>query len=186
MPTIENTRSAAVMHGDGVDVDRLLTDFALSLKERGWRVRGLVQSNSECGDGCARSMTLVDVDGNERYAISQNLGPGSVSCCIDAGGVAEACVVLRRALAEGADLVVANRFGGLEAAGGGFAAELLALMAEGVPLLTVVADKHLEAWRHFTGDTSVLLPPRREALEAWFAALHQDAALHSPARRDSA
>lgn len=172
VPVVDNTPFAAIVHSGTAEVDLLLAGFVTSLKERGWRVRGLVQSNSECIEACARSMVLWDVDDGERFPISQNLGAGSVSCCVDAGGVAAACVVLRRALAEGADLVVVNRFGGLEASGGGFAAEMLALMAEGIPLLTIVADKHLEAWQHFSGGTAHLLSPRAEALEAWFAGLH--------------
>ena len=117
-------------------------------------------------------MVLRDLDDSQRFTISQNLGAGSVSCCVDPRGVVAAGIVLRRALAERADLVVVNRFGELEAAGGGFSAEMLALMAEGIPLLTIVADKHLEAWRHFCGGAALLIPPRLEALEAWFAALH--------------
>ena len=87
------------------------------------------------------------------------------------GGVAAASIALRRALAEGADLGVANRFGGLEARGEGFADEMLALMANGIPLLTVVADKYLDDWLRFTGNAATELPPQREAVEAWFAGL---------------
>lgn len=169
MPLIDISPFAAIVHRGAADVDLLLADFAGSLKERGWRVRGVVQLNSECTEACARSMVLHDLDGLEHFHISQNLGPGSVSCCVDAGGVAAACVVLRRALAEGADLVVVNRFGELEAAGGGFAAEMLALMAEGIPLITIVSERHLEAWQKFSGGAALRLPPSREALEAWFA-----------------
>jgi len=59
-----------------------------------------------------------------------------------------------------------NRFGGLEASGGGFSAELLQLMLADIPLLTAVAARHVDAWQTFTGG-SVLLPPRLDAVQAW-------------------
>ena len=161
---------AAIVHAEHGIVDGLLADFAFALRESGWRIRGLVQ-RTEAGASDCRRMLLVDLDGGECFPLSQNLGGGSISCCIDPGGVAAASVVLRRALSEGADLAIANRFGALEAEGGGFAAEMLALVIDGVPLLTVVAERHLSDWRHFTGAAGAELAPRLDALEAWFAGL---------------
>ena len=113
-------------------------------------------------------MLLQDVRTGEEFSISQDLGAQSQSCCIDPAGVAQASGALCRALADRVDLAVANRFGALEAAGGGFAAELLALMAEDRPLLIVVGEKHLQAWRSFTGGLGEELPPRLSALQNWF------------------
>jgi hypothetical protein len=62
---------------------------------------------------------------------------------------------------------VCNRFGSLEAENGGFVAELLALMERGIPVLTVVAPRHLEAWQRFVG-VAPLLPPEPQAWGAWF------------------
>lgn len=160
---------AAVVHADDGGVDTLLADFAADLRQAGWRVRGLVQPPRE--PGREKQMVLVDLDTRVRYDISQPLGPGACGCSLDPAGVAAASAVLRRALAEGADLVLANRFGTLEAGGNGLAAEMLALMIEPVPLLTVVNRRYLAAWRAFTGGMGVELPPRPEALRAWFADL---------------
>ena len=79
--------------------------------------------------------------------------------------------VLRKALAEGADLVITNRFGGLESEGGGLASDMLALMSEHVPLLTVVPDPYLAAWRRFSCNAGVDLPCRLDAVQAWFSGL---------------
>lgn len=161
---------AAVVHGDGEDTDALLIRFATDLRAAGWRVRGLVQPPRAPGQ--EKQMLLLDLDdADARYDISQPLGPGACGCSLDPAGVAAASAVLRRALAEGADLVLANRFGTLEASGRGLAAEMLALMAEPVPLLTVLNPRYLDAWRDFTGGIGAELPPRIEALQAWFVGL---------------
>ncbi|MBI5923370.1 MAG: DUF2478 domain-containing protein [Betaproteobacteria bacterium] len=179
---MENTQTspvAVIVNRTHRSADSVLAEFASYLRSQGWQVRGVVQDNVVFDNNCGRQMVLIDVSDGSRFPISQNLGTGSASCCVDPGGVVAASVALRRGLTEGADLVIANRFGELEAGGGGFAAEMLALMAEGIPLLTVVNERYLEEWRRFSGNAAEELEPQREALEAWFTAL---AGQRKPAR----
>lgn len=158
--------AAAIVHVAGAPADALLAAFAFGLRRAGWRVRGIVQQR----EGVDKWQTmLVDVETGQRYPLFQRLGSGSRACSLDAGGVIAASVVLREALAQDSDLTVANRFGALEAEGGGLAPEMLALMSEQRPLLTIVAPDKLPAWRRFTGGCGVELAPRREALDDWFA-----------------
>ncbi|MCC6170458.1 MAG: DUF2478 domain-containing protein [Gammaproteobacteria bacterium] len=164
---------AAVVYAGHGAVDGVVAEFARGLQRRGRQVRGLLQNDSPAGAGSMCGTVLVDLHSSERYRISQDLGSGSVSCRVDPGGLAIASIVLRRALAEDTDLVVVNRFGVLEATGGGFAAEMLALMEAERPLLAAVAEKHREHWLHFTGGAGVELPVEIQALESWFAGLGQ-------------
>lgn len=76
---------------------------------------------------------------------------------------------LRRAASEAPELVVSNRFGGLEAEGGGFCAELLDILAQDLPLLTTVAKRHVADWQRFTGGATVL-PAQADVVAEWLAA----------------
>lgn len=161
---------AVIVPAEGDDADTLLLHFANDLRSVGWRVRGLVQPPRL--PGREKQMLLLDLDdADARYDIFQPLGSGACGCRLDPAGIAAASVVLRRALTDGADLVLANRFGTLEAGGGGLAAEMLALMVEDVPLLTVINPRYLPAWRDFSGGLGAELPPRADALQAWFTRL---------------
>ena len=162
---------AAIVHLEHGVADGVLADFAFALRQAGRRVRGVVQQSTG-GTGKEATM-LVDLDHGTRFPLFQRLGAGAGSCSIDQHGVAAASVVLRGALDAAPDLVVVNRFGALEAAGEGFADEMLALMSEGIPLLTVVAEAYRFDWQHFTGGAGVELDPSREALDAWFAGLQR-------------
>lgn len=153
----------AAIHADS-GAGELLIAFASELAGQGVRVRGLIQRHEP-------DMHLVDVHSGQAFVITQNLGEHSESCRIDPAGFAEASQVLRGAAAAAAELVVVNRFGKLEAAGGGLLDEMLALMADGVPVLTCVNTEQLPAWREKTGDAGDLLAADMDALRRWWAGL---------------
>jgi hypothetical protein len=161
-------RIAAVVPNGTVDIDALISAFARDLIAQGWRVCGLLQEFMADGPNC--EVTLVDVTTGTRYGISQQLGSQSTACRLDPGALAEASIVMRQIADAGADLAIFNRFAGMEAGGDGLAAEMLALMSNDIPVLTVVQQKHLAAWRNFTGGLAAELEPRREALNSWFFA----------------
>ncbi|MFT7773727.1 DUF2478 domain-containing protein [Roseateles sp.] len=146
--------------------DALLARIACTQRRAERKVLGLVMIRTEGAVGCAGDMVLVDVHTLDEYLVSQPLGSGAKGCRADPQGFARASQVLRDAALQAPDLVVCNRFGGLEAEGAGFTQELLTLMAAGIPLLTVVAPQHLAAWEHFSGGTA-MLPADIHAIEDW-------------------
>ena len=157
---------AAVVRRDNGGVDDLVAGFALSLINRGWWVRGLVQ---EIHDGIHDGVfSLVDLGNGESYPITQNLGKLSSACRLDPAGIAAASGVMQRIADEGADLAIFNRFSGLEAEGEGFSAEMLSIMSREIPTLTIVPERHPAAWRRFTGGLAVELEDSRSELESWF------------------
>ena len=162
----ESLPIAVIVHAGKGMADGMLVSFIADLAARGWRVRGLVTGPANRPDDCA-TRTVRDVHTGDIYRISQDLGAGSMSCCLDPGALIEAAVVLRRVLDAQPDLAVVNRFGILEADGKGFAQEMLDIVTQGIPMLTVVSPAYLEAWRTFSGGLAQELPPQREALQAW-------------------
>lgn len=165
--------AVALLHDRSCDMDALLLSLARELQSRGLRVRGLCMTYPDAVEGqpdCACSMVLVDLANGDEYRVSQPMGRDSKACRGDPQGFARASQVLRRALQEQPDLVICNRFGEMEADGRGFSAELLELLAEGVPLLTAVNPRYEAAWQRFTGGAAVL-PPRRDVIDAWLASV---------------
>ena len=147
----------------------MLAEVAEAQRSRGRRVRGLLMAPAASGGDCLVEMVLVDVDKRDGYLVSQPLGRDSKACRADPQGFARASMVLRSAAAEEPDLVVCNRFGKLEAEGGGFSAELLEILSRDIPLLTVVSHHLVDDWQRFTGGEAALLPPTRAAVDAWLA-----------------
>lgn len=155
-------RLATIIHTGGGEYDGLLKEFVDELKEAGWNVQGLLTKHSN------KPMVIYNISDGQEFIISQELGKESLSCSLDLGGLARAAFVLRKALENKADLVVVNRFGTAEAEGKGFIAELLALISEGIAVVTLTHVNYLAAWREFTGGLAVELAPTKEALHNWF------------------
>ena len=168
--SLPGCRAAAVVVDGSCDADRLLAAVARRQRAAGRRVRGMVMRHRDGPEGCPQAMVLVDLHTQDEYLVSQWLGSGSNACRADPQGFARASQVLRRAIAEDADLVINNRFGSLEAAGGGFRAELLELMSRGLPVLTAVVPRYVEAWRSFSG-AAPELPMELSAIDAWLASV---------------
>jgi len=165
--------AAAVLHNGKGQADAPLLEFIQRLRKSGRIVRGLAPGPQVDRSDCT-ARTLRDIEDGTLYPISQNLGKESQACCLDTSALIQAGQVLRRALHGGADLIIVNRFGILEADGEGFSAEMLELMSRGLPMLTVVSPPYLQAWRTFTGGMATELPPDAEAMWRWFEGLNRN------------
>ena len=163
---------AAIRHDGSSDIDEMLASFAEQQRQAGRRVLGLVMTHRDRGEGCRASMVLTDIDTGDEYLVSQPLGADSTACRADPQGFAQASRVFRDALERAPDLVVCNRFGALEAEGGGFTAELLELLARGIPVLTVVGPRYFAAWQRFIGEATQLSGDP-DAWQAWLDSVSQ-------------
>jgi hypothetical protein len=161
-------RVAAIVFDRNEDSYAPLGEFLERLTERGVRVAGLVQERTAC-EGCnGKDLWVRNLTTGERFAIMQDLGANSESCRVDPNAIAVAARELGEAVKARPDLVVANRFGRLESEGEGMIAEIGEAVAEGVALIIAVPLRYLDAWNAFAGGLDRQLPPRLEAMEAWW------------------
>ena len=157
-----------VAYPEGDDVETLLADFAASLQAEGVRIGGLLQRSSKEANGRPR-MELIDIESGEAFLISQNLGASSSACCVDPSGVVTASVVLRRAIAARPDLLIINKFAGLEAKGEGLRAEFLEALATGILVLAGLSERHRDAFEEMAQGAARYLDAKQSALSAWWA-----------------
>ena len=165
---IDPNRVAAILYRPQDDVDGLLAAFAQDLARSGERVGGIVQRNIRDGSGCQIGMQAVDLMTGREISLCQPLGSGGMACKLDAAGLAEAAVAVTRAIAADVDLVVINKFSKQEAAGEGLRDELADAIAAGIPVLTAVPEKCLDAWNDFTGGIGTSLLCERGAIDGWW------------------
>lgn len=157
----------AYLHAEGGETNRLLADFAQTARTHGLRVIGTVQVNTD-NPGTGRcDMDVTVLPAGPVLRISQDLGPGSQGCRLDAAALEEAVARTEAALAAGADLMIVNKFGRHEAEGRGFRGLIGAALAQGVPVIVGLNGLNAEAFATFGAGLATRLDTTPEALRNW-------------------
>jgi hypothetical protein len=166
--TLPPTPIAALPAQDSAHVQALMRSFALELAQSGARVAGVTQMRGDDPLGRSR-IFLRDLASQAEFVISQDLGPGSVACNLDAGELAMACAAVERAARAGADLIVVSKFSKQEAERGGLCDAFRAAMTARIPVIAAVSPHFREEWRLFAGPLAEDVPATHEALAEWWS-----------------
>ncbi|MEH2669899.1 DUF2478 domain-containing protein [Bradyrhizobium elkanii] len=89
-------------------------------------------------------------------------------CKLDLSRLQAAGIRVADALAEGADLVVINRFGKRERDGKGLGFVIERALGADIPIVIAVSRANFADWIKFAGGMSVKLACDRHALDAWW------------------
>ena len=163
---------AAVEFDDGQDIDSLLEGFVRRQTDKGFRIRGVLQSREASGCECHCSDMDLRIIGSEKvFRISQSLGSGSAGCRLHPGALADCSAFLEQQLRGHADLLVLNRFGKGESEGRGFRDLISASLAMGIPVLLAVRPTYLKAWEEFSGEYGATLSFDEKSVIRWFREL---------------
>lgn len=152
------------------ETNRLLSDLAAEARSRGLRVVGTVQVNHTIAGTHHCDMDVQVLPGGQVLRISQSLGTGSRGCRLDPSVLEQAVQLAGEALAEGADLLIVNKFGKHEAEGRGFRDLIAEALVQGIPVIVGLNDLNAEAFAAFAGDIAETLAPEPDVLLAWLSA----------------
>jgi len=149
------------------ETDPCIARAAAMLAARGVRLAGTVAAG-EAGDGPCCDALQVLPDGPV-MAIRQDLGTGASGCRLD-GTALEAAVAAVRPRLAGAEILVVNKFGKIEAIGRGFVPLIAEAVDRGLPVLVGVSGLNLPDFLAFADGLAERLPPHPEAAAAWVLA----------------
>ena len=158
---------ATVMMAGRGDVDFLLNTFAERMIERGYRVRGIVQINTERVPNHACDMDVKVLPDGSVYRISQNLGAGSRGCRLDPEALEMSVAEVGASLEGGAEIMILNKFGKQDAEGRGFRDVLAEAVGRGIPVLVGLNTLNKPAFDAFAEGLSCGCDPTLEALLDW-------------------
>lgn len=148
------------------ETDAFLSAMARRLEDRGIRVAGTVQTNSErdCTHHCDMDVRVLP-DGPV-IRISQDLGEGSTGCRLNPGALEQAVAEVGPRLAD-ADLLIVNKFGKHEAEGRGFRHLIAEALATGKPVILGLNGLNQPAFDVFAEGLAEQLPGTLEAALDW-------------------
>lgn len=124
-------------------------------RARGLKLAGVLQ-HPVCSDAAGHcDVALEEFMTGVRTNLFENRGPGARGCRLDVAALAEVNAQVERSLAMDPAILIVNKFGKVEAEGGGLL-DLIGRAVEGrIPVVIGVPLRNLEAWRRFAGGMSV-------------------------------
>ncbi len=148
--------------------DRLLSALAERLLQKGAKLAGVVQTNTECADSSKCDMDLRVLPDGETIRISQSLGTMSRGCRLDPAALEQAVGYVTASLSDAPQLLIINKFGKHEADGRGFRPVIAEALALDVPVLVGVNAMNQEKFIEFTGGEAEEMQADLDAIENWF------------------
>ena len=149
------------------DTDLILHQLANDLAARGLTVSGLVQINTDRTDGGSCDMDVQVLPDGPVLRISQNLGRSARGCRLDPAALESAVGLVSASLAQGADVLIINKFGKHEVDGRGFRDVIADALAMDIPVIVGLNVLNLAEFESFAGGLAIRLPPERDAMEHW-------------------
>lgn len=156
-----------LVYDDSLGADNLLAQSALALAASGYRLGGVVQANAARPGRRKCDMYLRDLLSGEEVLISDDRGNEAKGCRLNPTAFVRAIVWGERALAEGVDLLILNKFGKQEAQGKGFRPLIAEALISGIPVVLGVSRLNLGACLEFAGGSAIRLVPDRDAIVFW-------------------
>ncbi|RME15630.1 MAG: DUF2478 domain-containing protein [Alphaproteobacteria bacterium] len=148
--------------------DDIIAAFVAALEAEGLSLAGTVRLRPADAGAHPCDMDLRVLPDGPDFRISQRLGAQARGCRLD-GGVIEAIAVEVEARLPGADLLIVNKFGKLEAQGRGLAPAIAMALERGIPTIVGVNALNLPDFLAFSDGMAEALAPDRESLFAWLA-----------------
>ena len=169
---MSNPLIAAIVYADKVYPDRAIACAIEPLRASGVSLAGALQIEAVVEDGrhpC--DMLLLNLASGEVTAIADERGRHAQGCRLDVGILTEMAEAIECSLqSEEPRLLVINKFGKVEADGGGLRNAIAEAVSLGIPVLVGVPARNLDRWRAFAGPHAIELPVEAEAISAWLIA----------------
>lgn len=130
------------------------------------RLAGTVQRDVVRVDRTLCDMELVVLPDGPVFRVNQDRGEAARGCRLDGGALEEAVVEVAARLA-GAEALVVNKFGKLEAQGRGYVPLIVAALERDLPVLVGVNGLNLPDLLTFCDGMAQVLPPEPNVVADW-------------------
>jgi len=158
---------AALVYAEGDRPDHVLLDFARQVSDSGRRICGLIQFRDRRSDDTRRRVMVLDT-WTEVDVSHEQAAAGGHHCHVDEGWMERMAAQVRASIKDGVDAVIVNRFGPMEAAGGGFCDAIRAASDTQTPLIIAVPAFEFERWTRCSNGMTVRLDCALDPVLEWW------------------
>lgn len=149
--------------------DALIAEAVTLLQPLGLRLAGTVQRDVPRAGRTLCDMELCVLPEGPVFRINQDRGEAARGCRLDGGALEEAVEAVAARL-DGAEALIVNKFGKLEAQGRGYVPLIVRALDRDMPVLVGVNGLNLPDLVAFCDGMAVALPNTPQAVADWVAA----------------
>ncbi|CAM8629448.1 Protein of unknown function DUF2478 [Paracoccaceae bacterium] len=146
--------------------DALIAETVARLRATGLRLSGTVQIDVPRADRSLCDMELTVLPNGPVFRINQDRGEAARGCRLDSGALEEAVVEVADRM-TGAEVLVVNKFGKLEAQGRGYVPLIAEALARDMAVLVGVNALNLPDLLGFCDGMATALPADPDAVATW-------------------
>ncbi|MDE2363990.1 MAG: DUF2478 domain-containing protein [Hyphomicrobiales bacterium] len=152
---IEPRALTAIIYDSSAIVPEIARQIAHCWAAAGLAACGLVERQVERPGRRRCDMLVTEIASGAEIAISHDRGSLARGCALDADGLLRAAELTRAALADGCERALFNKFGKIEAEGGGLRDAIADAIGRGVPTIVFVPRRNIAEWREFASDLAI-------------------------------
>ncbi len=164
-------RLAAIVYTDNAYPDAAFAALVERCRSLGLSLAGVLQRRVSEAPDRRCDVLLEDLSTGHCTSIFEDRGRGAAGCRLDEAALNEAAARIEGNMEDRPDLLVLNKFGKAESAGGGLLDLIASAMDRQITVVIGVPRSNLQAWRNFAGEFSVELPEEVDEIERWAATL---------------
>ena len=158
---------AAIVYTNDQYPDEMFRWIVGECRARALPLAGVLQHPAFEGADQRCDVLLEDLATGHRTLLFEDRGAGARGCRLDVAALVDASARVESSLDNNPALLVLNKFGKVEAEGGGMCGLLAKALERGIPAIIGVPERNLDAWRRFAGDFSAELAANRGQVAEW-------------------
>lgn len=160
----------AIVYNDGDVAASFIADLGYRLRHSGAAVAGVVPYRSATPREGKCTIEVEELASRFVLQLADDMTTHPFGCRIDPEALSEAAALISAALQKAASVVIFNKFGKLEAEGGGLRETIAEAIELGVPAIVGVPRRHIASWRQFTHGLAEEVQVGSQRLYQWLTA----------------
>jgi nucleoside-triphosphatase THEP1 len=140
----------AIVYADGVAAGSFIADLGYRLRDAGVAIAGIVPYRSSTPRTGRCGVEVEELASRLVLQLSEDENPQPFGCRVDPEAISEAAALISSSLRKAPNVVIFNKFGKMEAEGGGLRETIAEAIQLGIPVIAGVPRRNVGIFRELT------------------------------------